>query len=168
VPFIEWKQGDKTPCIVRPRHYLKALASRSRSRSRSYFTTDDQSVSQYVLVSSFFLSFCWNIALLFVLGRPLRREVGSVICSTICQWSESRRTHNRTLLFHLKLLGSLSVASYGSQRLRWQYSYPPPHGSAQASWEFRSPFGHEAAPSYCRWDKMADKYKLTRRFSFLV
>jgi hypothetical protein len=69
-----------------------------------------------------------KIALLFILGRPLWREDGSVICSAICQWSESRRTHNHTFLSHLRLLGSLPVASYGSQRLRWKYSYPPPHG----------------------------------------
>jgi hypothetical protein len=58
---------------------------------------------------------------------PLWREDGSVICSAICQWSESRRTHNHTLLSHLRLLGSLSVASYDSQGLRLKYSYPPPH-----------------------------------------
>jgi hypothetical protein len=63
-------------------------------------------------------------------GRPLWREDGSVICSAICQWSESRRTQNSTLLSHLRLLGSLSVASYDSQGLRWKYSYPPPHGNA--------------------------------------
>jgi hypothetical protein len=47
--------------------------------------------------------FCRKIALLFVLGRPLWREDGSVICSAIYQWSESRRTHNHTLLPHLRL-----------------------------------------------------------------
>jgi hypothetical protein len=73
-----------------------------------------------------FLFFCRKIVLLFVLGLPLWREDGSVLCSAICQWSESRRTHNRTLLSHLRLLGSLSVASYDSQGLRWKYSYPPP------------------------------------------
>jgi hypothetical protein len=33
-------------------------------------------------------------------------------------------------------LGSLSVASYNSQGLRWKYSNPPPHGgrSPQLSW----------------------------------
>jgi hypothetical protein len=62
----------------------------------------------------FFPFFCRKIALPFVLGRPLWRE----ICSAICHWSESRRT----LLFHLRLLGSLSVASYDSQGLRWKYS----------------------------------------------
>jgi hypothetical protein len=30
--------------------------------------------------------------LLFVLGRPLWREAGSIICTAICRWSESRRT----------------------------------------------------------------------------
>jgi hypothetical protein len=56
-----------------------------------------------------------KIALLFVLGRPLWREDRSVTCSAIGQWSESRRTRNHTLLSHLRLLGSLSVASYDSQ-----------------------------------------------------
>jgi hypothetical protein len=30
-------------------------------------------------------------------------------------------------LSHLRLLGSLYVASYDSQGLRWKSSYPPPH-----------------------------------------
>jgi hypothetical protein len=64
---------------------------------------------------------CRKIALLFVLGRPLWREDGSVIYSAICQWPESRRTHSHTLLSHLRLLDSLSVASYDSQGLRWKY-----------------------------------------------
>jgi hypothetical protein len=34
----------------------------------------------------------------------------------------------RLALSHLRLLGSLSVASYDLQGLRWKYSYPPPHG----------------------------------------
>jgi hypothetical protein len=64
------------------------------------------------------------------MGRPLWREDGSVSCSTICQWSKSRRTHNHTLLSRQRLLGSLSVASYDSQGLRWKCSNPPPHGEA--------------------------------------
>jgi hypothetical protein len=83
-------------------------------------------------------------------GRPLWREDGSVVCSAIIQWSESCN-RNRTLLPHLRLaqpggyvfcsaicqwselshlrqLGSLSVASYYSQELRWKYSNPLPHG----------------------------------------
>jgi hypothetical protein len=62
------------------------------------------------------------------LGRPLWREDGSVICTAICLWSGSRKTHNHSLLSHLRLLGSLSVASYDLQGLRWKYSYQPPHG----------------------------------------
>jgi hypothetical protein len=75
-----------------------------------------------------FLFFCRTIALLFVLGHPLWREDGSVICSAICQWSESRKTHNHTLLSHPRLLGSLSVSFYDSQELRWKYSNPPLNG----------------------------------------
>jgi hypothetical protein len=53
----------------------------------------------------FIFPFFWQtIALLFVLGRPLRREDLSVIWSAIFQWSESWRTHNHTLLSHLRLL----------------------------------------------------------------
>jgi hypothetical protein len=106
----------RTPICYRSIHWYL--------RTRSYFTTDGRSVSQYVL----FLFFCREITLLFFLGRPLWREDGSVICSTICQWSESWRTHNHTLLSRLRLLGSLSIASYDSQGLQSQYSYPPPHG----------------------------------------
>jgi hypothetical protein len=70
----------------------------------------------------------------------LWREDGSVICCAICEWSESRRTHNHTLLSHLRLLGSLSVVSYDSQGLRWKYSYPPPHGEYRpiCLWEVRT------------------------------
>jgi hypothetical protein len=63
-----------------------------------------------------------TVALLFDLGRPLWQEDGSVVCSSICQWWESRRTHNQILLSHLRLLSSLFVASYNSQGLRWKYS----------------------------------------------
>jgi hypothetical protein len=58
-------------------------------------------------------------------GCPLLGEYGSVICSPICQWSESWRTRDYTLLSHLRLLGCLSVASYDSQGLRCKYSYLP-------------------------------------------
>jgi hypothetical protein len=62
-------------------------------------------------------------------GHPLWQEDGSVICSAICQWLELQRPHNHTLLSHLRL-GSLSVASYNWQELRWKYSNPPPHGDS--------------------------------------
>jgi hypothetical protein len=84
---------------------------RSQS-SRSYFTTDSQSVSQYVFVSStlvglatryYFLSecCCLKFAVLFQWGA-LSDEDGSVICSVTTQWPESLRTRNHTLLSHLR------------------------------------------------------------------
>jgi hypothetical protein len=55
--------------------------------------------------------------------------VGKLLFSS--PWAPSltrgRRTRNHTLLSPLRLLGSLSVASYDSQGLRWKYSYPTPH-----------------------------------------
>jgi hypothetical protein len=56
---------------------------------------------------------------------PLWREDGSATCSAIGDWSGSRRTHNHTLLSHLRLLCSLFVFLYGSQELCWRYSNPP-------------------------------------------
>jgi hypothetical protein len=87
---------------------------------------------------------CRTIALLFFLERPLLREVESVICSAIFQWSELRRTHNHALLSHLRLLGSLSVASNDSQGLRWKYSYRPPHGDKGLQSESKSFYGWQS------------------------
>jgi hypothetical protein len=87
-------------------------------------------------------------AFLFVLGRPLWRGDRAAICSAICQWSESRRTHNHTLLSLLRLLSSLSVASYDSQGLRWKYSNPPPHG------ETRTDKSALHSPGTGRWDNL--------------
>jgi hypothetical protein len=75
------------------------------TRSWSYFTTDGQSVSMSWCQAPLWGPwpdpfFCRKIVLLFVVGRPLWREDGPVICSAICQWSESRRIHNRTVLSH--------------------------------------------------------------------
>jgi hypothetical protein len=124
-------QRRTNPSILVPKLFV-ALANQL---SKSKLLYDWRSVSQYVLVSGtplgpmtrfLFPFFCRKIALLFVLGRPLWREDGSVICSAICQWSESRRTHNHTLLSHLRLLGSFSVAScdsQGNQLSRWSSLY---------------------------------------------
>jgi hypothetical protein len=116
----------------------KTLLSRwsSHSKSKLKLLYDWRSVSMSVCFgvghpfgvhdqTLLFPFFCRTIALLFVLGRPVWREDGSVICSAICQWSELRRTHNRTLLSHLRIVGSLSVASYDSQGLRRKYSCLP-------------------------------------------
>jgi hypothetical protein len=113
------------------------------SRSRSYFTTDSQSVSQSVCLGVghpfgahdqilLFPFFPLTFALLLILGRPFWREDRFAICSAICQWSESRRTHNRTFLSYLRLLGSLSVASYDSQGLRLPAST---RGSMDTLWQ---------------------------------
>jgi hypothetical protein len=49
------------------------------------------------------------------------------VCNVYCNLSMVRVAED-SLLSHLRLLGSLSVASYDSQGLRWKYSNPPPHG----------------------------------------
>jgi hypothetical protein len=122
-----------------PREHLNCTArtqlANCSARCWSYFTSDGQSLClgvghpflahDQILLLPFF---CRKIDLLFVLVRLLWREDGSVICSSICQYSESQRTHNHSFLSHLRLLSSFSVASYDSPRLRWKYSYPPPHG----------------------------------------
>jgi hypothetical protein len=82
------------------------------SRSRRYFTTDSKSVylgiehpcgtcNQILLLVGMLLS---EICGLVSVGHPLWLEDGSAICSVITQWFESLRTHNHTLLFHLRLL----------------------------------------------------------------
>jgi hypothetical protein len=102
--------------------------------TKSKLLYDWRSVSQYVLVWGtplgpmtrffFFPSFAGKLLCSSSLGAL--SDDWSVICSAICQCSESRRTHNHTLLSHLRLLGSLSVA-YDLQGLRWKYSHPRPH-----------------------------------------
>jgi hypothetical protein len=109
-------------------------------RSRSYFTIDGQSVNMSRYRAPLWNlwpdnTFYWNVAAWklwsCICGAPSLPRGRVLIWSAICQWSESRRTHNHTLLSHLRLLGSLSVASYDSQGLRWKYSYPLPHGSSK-------------------------------------
>jgi hypothetical protein len=85
------------------------------SRSRSYFTTDSQSVSQSVCLGiEHPCGTCdqilfpvemllYEICGLVSIGRPLWREDGSAVCRAITQWSESLRTRNHTLLSHLRL-----------------------------------------------------------------
>jgi hypothetical protein len=108
VPFWElsWVQKFRNNSRAELRSTL------CQSRIRSYFTTDGESVRMSwcraplsVPWSDFSFSFLrLTIALFFVLGHPLWREDGSVICSSICQWSELRRTHNHTLLSRLRLI----------------------------------------------------------------
>jgi hypothetical protein len=99
------------------------------TRSQSYFMTDGRSVSQSVK-----MSWCWvhsgtcDLILLPVgrllsetcslvsVGRPFWREDRSAACSSITQWSETRRIRNHTLL---------SSATPPTWRARFPYLYPP-------------------------------------------
>jgi hypothetical protein len=78
---------------------------------RSYFTTDSQSAGlgiehpcgtcdQILLPVGMSLSV---ICGLVSVQHPLWREDESEICSVITRWSESRRTHNHSLLSHTRL-----------------------------------------------------------------
>jgi hypothetical protein len=86
------------------------------SRSRNYFTTKGQSVSQSVclgvkptlglVIRYDFLSerCCVKVSVLFLWGALSDERNGLLfeVC-TITQWSESCRTRNHTLLSHLRL-----------------------------------------------------------------
>jgi hypothetical protein len=82
-----------------------------KSRSRSYFTTDSQSVClgiEYPCGTCDQILFPVGMLLpeicgLVSVGCPLSREDGFAICSVITQWFESLRTRNHILLSHLKL-----------------------------------------------------------------
>jgi hypothetical protein len=99
--------------------------------------SDRRSVGLTVLMSGtllgrrtrlfFFLSFASQLLSSSPWGTLSDQRTGLQICRAICQCSELWRTHNHTLLSHLRLLGSLSVASYDWQELRWKYFNPPPH-----------------------------------------
>jgi hypothetical protein len=109
-------------------------------------------VSQPVLLISDFNFLCLTITFFPLhVGRPLWQEDGSVICSAITHWLESRRTHNHILLSHLRLPqpGGPGSCIYIPQeqggpvippgtgfhlclllrlaRLWWRYSNPSPH-----------------------------------------
>jgi hypothetical protein len=120
-----WREDGYAICSA-----ITQWSESRRTRLRSRY--DWRSVSQSVCLGVgnpigahdqiLLFPFLWRkIALLFVLGRPLWREDGSVICCAICQWSESRRTHNHTLL---SLLGSLFIASYDSAGIMAEVSLP--------------------------------------------
>jgi hypothetical protein len=89
------------------RHPLTSYSrlTRIRSWSRSYFTTDGQSVllcvepiwdlwPDTILPAGRLLSESCGLV---SVGRPVWREDGCAICSALTQWSESCRTHNHTL-----------------------------------------------------------------------
>jgi hypothetical protein len=89
--------------------------SQLASRSRNYFTTVSQSVSQSVCLGVghpfgahdqmlLFPLCCRKIALLFLLGHPLSREDWSVICSAISTCWLKRLPRIALLKLKLKLL----------------------------------------------------------------
>jgi hypothetical protein len=73
--------------------WLTVGQSVSMSWCQAHSWTHDQ------IITSFLSEICCP----FSVGRPLWREDGSAVCSAITQWPESRRTHNHTLLSHLRL-----------------------------------------------------------------
>jgi hypothetical protein len=102
--------------------------------SWAYLTADSQSTSSSWYRAPFWgpwpdfirILYLVTIALLFFLVPSLTTER---VCNLRCnRWLvKSLRTNNHILLSHLRL-GSIFVASYDSQGLRWRYSNPPPHG----------------------------------------
>jgi hypothetical protein len=98
-----------------------------------------RSVDQFLLVSGLplghmtrfiFLFFFFWLTITFILFPMASSLTRKWVCSLECLHSLARSltTNNHTLSSHPRLC-SLSVASYDSQRLRWKYSNPPPHGS---------------------------------------
>jgi hypothetical protein len=85
------------------------------SKAKSNLIYDWQSVRQSVCLGvEHPFGTCYQILLpvgmllsescgLVSVGRLLWREDGSAICNVITQWSQSRRTRNHTLLYHLIL-----------------------------------------------------------------
>jgi hypothetical protein len=81
---------------------------------------DRRLVGLFVLVSGTPLGPITRFFLLPFFLLPLWREDGSVICSAMCQCSESRRTHNHTLLSHLSLSPeSESLYGWQSVSMSW-------------------------------------------------
>jgi hypothetical protein len=163
-PFSLKLSLDRCRCVNLGRPLWREVGSvtysccwASPSQRSSKLLYDWRSVSQYGLVSSTLvgLATCrnvavWNLRSCFV-ERSLWREDESAICSVITQWSESRRTRNRTLLSHQRppQPGGPCSRIYIPQEqggpiiptgtgfplrrllrlagLRWRYSNPPPN-----------------------------------------
>jgi hypothetical protein len=143
VGFTSWSWVKLRPTASRP----VCLGVRRRSATRDQF---------YFLLEIFFrhLLVCYFVAPSLTRGRVCNLLVQLLLglASAVTLGSKSRRTHGHILLSHLRLpqpggpgsliyiprnrvaqlypraLGSLFVASYDSQGLRWRHSNPPPHG----------------------------------------
>jgi hypothetical protein len=98
---IKYASPNTSPylCLIHPIRSSKLLYDRwsvSMPGCRAPFGTRDQILLPVGMLLS-------EICGLVSVGCPLWREDGSAICSAITQWSESHRTHNHTLLSHLRL-----------------------------------------------------------------
>jgi hypothetical protein len=80
-------------------------------------------------MTRFIFLFFFGLTITFILFPMASSLTRKWVCRLQCLHSlvRSLTTNDHTLPSHLRLC-SLSVASYGSQRLRWKYSNPPPHG----------------------------------------
>jgi hypothetical protein len=107
--------SETAMCCLLWRNAVSFCTSQSQSQSQSHIATDGQSVSQYVLVSSqnlghltrdlfFFQSHC-----LVFLGRPLWREVGSVMCHSLSLKSISVQVHWHITLYVHSLRNAMEV-----------------------------------------------------------
>jgi hypothetical protein len=85
----------------------------------------------FILLEIFFrqLLVFYFVAPYLTRGRVCNLLLLLALASAVPLASDSRRTQDHILLSQFLRLGSLSVASYDSQGLRWRYSNPPPHGS---------------------------------------
>jgi hypothetical protein len=70
---VEIKTKAKECCGISAESRNSLITTDIRSRSRSYFTTDRQPVSQYVLVSS---TYCLKFAVLYLWGALSDERTG--------------------------------------------------------------------------------------------
>jgi hypothetical protein len=153
-----WSAKDISPrkpesCSRKYKLWTITLCSREIEVRVEVEVTLRLTVSQSVCLGLLFPSFCRKIALLFFLGRPLWREDGSVICNAICQWSESPRTHNHTLLSNLRLIRFPFRRRLRLTGITVEYSYPPPHCRVHTFRVFIVPWNdniRQCSKSICR------------------
>jgi hypothetical protein len=120
--------------VVRSSTVTLSMTVRNRSWSSS---CGRHSVDQFVWVSGlpfgpltrFYLTLLYSSDNYFILLSKAPSLTRKRVCSLQCNHSIVRllTPNNHTSPSHLRLC-SLFVASYDSQRLRWRYSNPPPHG----------------------------------------
>jgi hypothetical protein len=120
----------------------------SSSQSQIYLMTDGQSASLLLYLSpsrthdQFFFLFQGNsfkTFAVFVMGHPLWGEELSIFFSAVSPQSESRKTHNRTLLPYLRIRppylcysgirwpSGTGVHFHRLAVIQWRYFLPPPY-----------------------------------------